>query len=204
MAHQPRPTVGAYLLVSIWSVAEATVWPIMPDAVLVPLAFARPRDWWRLVLAATAGTALGGVLTYLAGARRGGSGTDWQAPLVRPRMVVAVRNWLGSEGARGVRRQPASGIPFKVFAREAGALRIPLIPFLAWAVGTRGLRFALAAGGAAVCRDHLPSRVAMHSRLLLAAWTVVFGLGLWRTVAAWSGPTCAISPDTRDHAAQSE
>ena len=58
-----RSTPSAYLLVGARSIAEATVWPIMPDALLVPLAFARPRDWWRLVLASAVGTALGGALT---------------------------------------------------------------------------------------------------------------------------------------------
>ena len=189
VAHHARHTLAASLLVGAWSVGEATFWPIMPDAVLVPLAFARPGDWWRLVLAAAGGTAFGGVTTYLAGRRRPGSGSRRHLPLVQPRMVTAARGWLRAEGARGVWRQPVSGVPIKVFAREAGALGIPLVPFLAWAVGARAARFALAAGGAALARHWMPRAVATHPALLLAGWCVVFGLGLWRTVVAWSGPS---------------
>jgi membrane protein YqaA with SNARE-associated domain len=184
-------TAAAYLLVGAWSVGEATVWPIMPDAVLVPLAFARPHDWWKLVAAAAGGTALGGAMTYIVGTRGiGRHGCAWHPPLVRPRMVAAVRRWLEVEGARGVRHQPASGVPFKVFAREAGALGIPFAPFLGLAVSARATRFALAAGGAALARSYLPRALAGHPRLLLTSWIVLFGIGLWRTLAAWSG-----SPD---------
>ena len=186
MTEHARPALAAYLLVGAWSVGEATFWPIMPDALLVPLAYARPRAWWRLVLAATVGTALGCALTYRTG-RRGGDGTSRPLPpLVRPRMVSAARDWLTTEGPRGVRRQPASGVPVKVLAYEAGMLTVPIVPFLAWAVGVRTARFALAAGGAALARCLLPGRAAKASRLLLVGWIVVFGLGLRRTVVAWS------------------
>ena len=195
MPKHARPTAAAYLLVGAWSVAEATVWPIMPDALLVPLAFARPRAWWRIVLAAAGGTALGGAWTYRAGRRQSSGGAAWQPPLVRPRMVAAVRGWLASEGARGVRRQPASGVPFKVFAHEAGAMGVPLAPFLGWAVGTRTVRFAVAAGGAALAGQLLPRAITSRPFLLLATWCLVFAGGLWRTVGVWSDP--AGTPDRR-------
>ena len=185
-----RPAMPAYLLVAAWSVGEATVWPIMPDAVLVPLAYARPRDWWRLVLAAAGGTALGCALTHRTGRRRQ-PGSDRHFLLVRPRMADAARDWLATEGARGARHQPASGVPVKVFAYQAGALGVPLAPFLAWTVAARTARFALAVGGAALARGRVPGVAARHPRLLLAAWAVAFGLGLWRTVVAWSGPANA-------------
>lgn len=108
--------------------------------------------------------------------------------LVRPRMVSAVRAWLRAEGPSALWRQPASGVPFKVFAREAGALRVPLGPFLVWAVGARSLRFALAACVAALVGSHAPVCVRSHPCLLLAGWSLAFGVALWRTVAAWSGP----------------
>jgi membrane protein YqaA with SNARE-associated domain len=181
--------MAAYWLVGAWSIAEATFWPIMPDAVLAPLAFFRAGIWWRLVLAAAAGTALGSWWTYRAGRQGLGRDVDWQPLLVRPRMMATIRVWLAAEGARAVWRQPASGVPIKVFAHEAGTLGIPLVPFLAQAVVARTGRFVLAAGGAALTRRLMPPTVARHRGLLLTSWSVVFSLGLWRTLVAWSGPS---------------
>lgn len=101
-------------------------------------------------------------------------------------MVAAARRWLATEGAPAARRQPMSGVPVKVFAFEAGSLGIPLVPFLTWAVGARSIRFALATGAATLAHGRLPRTVTEHPTLLLTAWTLVFALGLWRTVAAWS------------------
>ena len=189
LATHARPATSAYWLVAAWSIAEATFWPIMPDAILVPLAFFRRGSWWRLALAAAGGTALGSAATYWAGRRGVGRYSGWQPPLVRPRMVAAVRAWLEAEGARAVWRQPASGVPIKVFAHEAGAQGIPPGPFLARAVLARTGRFVLAAGGATLARRLLPGVVTRYRWLLLASWCAAFGLGLRQTVAAWSGPT---------------
>ena len=75
------------LLAFLWAVAEATVWPFMPDAVLVPLALARPSSWWRLVLAAALGTTVGGAISYLLARRRPDRTAIERLPLVRPAMV---------------------------------------------------------------------------------------------------------------------
>ena len=160
----------------------------MPDFVLAPLAFFRAGSWWRLVLAAAVGTALGSGATYRDGRNGRGRESEWQPLLVRPRMVAAVREWLASGGARAVWRQPASGIPIKVFAHEAGALEVPLATFLARAVAARTARFVLAAGGAALVRRLAPPSVARRRALLMASWSLVFGAGLWRTVSAWTKP----------------
>jgi membrane protein YqaA with SNARE-associated domain len=188
-----------YILVFLWALAEATVWPIMPDAILVPLALARPRSWWRLVLAAALGTTLGGTISYLIGSRWPGRVTaDWSVsersaierlPLVRPAMVAAADRWLTEDGPRGAWRQPASGIPMKVFARLAGLNRLPLVSFLLWAVTARSVRFTVAAGGAVLLSRLFRPHVARWYWPLTLLWTVIFGVGLWRAVAFWSRRT---------------
>lgn len=176
------------LLVFVWAVAEATVWPIMPDAVLVPLALARPQRWWQLVLAAMMGTALGGIVSHRVGRERPDTAAVVALPLVRPLMVEAASRWLTDEGARGVTRQPASGVPFKVFARLAGSRGIDLGAFLAWGVAARTGRFLVSAGGAALLARYVPMLSGRWLRPAAALWSVAFGVGLWRTVRSWETP----------------
>ncbi|MGE3912667.1 MAG: YqaA family protein, partial [Chloroflexota bacterium] len=132
---------GGALLAFSWAVAEATVWPIMPDALTVPMALHRPRSWWQLVAGAMLGTALGGAVSYLLGRLHSDPSPVERLWLVRPAMVTATSGWLREDGARGAWRQPATGVPFKVFARLAGHHGLPPLPFLGWAVLSRTVRF---------------------------------------------------------------
>jgi undecaprenyl-diphosphatase len=166
-------------------VAEATIWPIMPDAVLVPLALARPSSWSRLVLAAALGTTVGGAISYLIGQGRPDRDAVERLPLVRPAMVSAADHWLAEAGPGGVLRQPASGIPMKVFARLGGMRGLPLWRLLLWAVLARGLRFAVAAGGAALLGRVFRTHVERWYWPLTLLWGIIFGVGLWRAVAFW-------------------
>lgn len=172
-----------------WAVAEATCWPVMPDAILVPLAAARPRDWRQLALAAAAGSSAGGIASYALGRAGTGRSLLTRLPLVRPSMVRATECWLADDGSLGVRHQPLSGVPFKVFALLAGARGLPLGPFLGAAFAVRGARF-LAVGGMAALLGHRFGRAARrHRPLLLALWSVAFAVGLQRTVVAWERRT---------------
>jgi 1-acyl-sn-glycerol-3-phosphate acyltransferase len=180
------PALGRSATAFGWAVAEAVLWPLMPEAALVPLAAATPAAWWQLATASILGSSLGGAVGHALG-RRGWSG--WllgHAPLVLPAMVGAADAWLADEGARGVLHQPLSGVPYKVFALRAGARGVPLAPFLGWAACGRGARFLAACGAAALAGSALPDRLRDHPLPLLAVWSVVFGVGLGRILAAWS------------------
>lgn len=176
---------GPYRLVGLWALAEATVWPIMPDAALAPLAAARPAAWWRLAAVAAAGSALGGLLSYLVGRWRPVEPLLARLPLVRPPMAAAATRWLADEGSAGLRHQPLSGLPFKVFALLAGRQRQPLLGFLAWAVLVRGLRFLAVAGGAALLGARCEGLVRRRGWPLALLWGLAFLLGLRHTVGQW-------------------
>lgn len=168
-----------------WAVAEATVWPIMPDALMAPLALRRPSQWWQLVLGAALGTILGGAISHRDGRLRPERRRTERLPLVRPPMVSAARRWLRENGPRGALRQAATGVPLKVFARTAGAEGLPLASFLAWAVVGRAARFGLLTGVAALLGRVFPEAVAQRYWLWTAVWAGGFGLALWRTVQFW-------------------
>ena len=56
---------AAVVVMAAWAIAEATVWPIIPAALLVPLSIAHRRRYYIRLAAAVAGMALGGIGLYL-------------------------------------------------------------------------------------------------------------------------------------------
>ncbi len=165
--------------------AEAVVWPIMPEAVLVPLSVARPQRWWQLAGVALLGSTSGAALSYAVGAGGRAEGLLDHLPLVRQAMVSAARTWLIDEGAAGVRHQPLSGLPIKVFALVAASSGVSLPAFLSWAAAARGARFFVVCAGAALVGRALRDGVKRWPKLLLVAWCAAFAIGLRRTVLRW-------------------
>ena len=64
LAESPRAE-GALAAVAF---AESSFFPIPPDALLVPMALAKPRRAWRYAVVATIFSVLGGMLGYAIGA----------------------------------------------------------------------------------------------------------------------------------------
>lgn len=140
----------AVALVLAWAVAEALSWPLLPEFLLGVLVVAATSDGRdnsfrraglvtvRLTLAAAAGSLAGGALMYALAAH----GTAPPAPLTTPRMHAAAASQLAAEGAAGVRHQPFSGIPYKVYAAAAGRADVGLPEFLGASVTSRTLRIA--------------------------------------------------------------
>lgn len=119
-----------------WAAAEALSWPLMPELFLAVACAAAPRAALRLSLTALAGSLAGSVLAIQLAA----SGAQLPAPLTTERMRAEVRAQLVVEGAGAVRHQPWNGIPFKVYAAEAGRADVPLGDWLAEAATARGTR----------------------------------------------------------------
>ena len=114
------------------------MWPLIPDSALMALAFAAPAAFWRLWLACTAGSVVGGV----AGVLLGRAGLSWPLPLVTDRMHDVVSGWIADGGAALV-HQPFSGVPFKVFVSAAGDTDVGVVDWALWTAVTRGGRMLL-------------------------------------------------------------
>lgn len=169
--------------------AEAVFWPLMPEAVLVPLAAARPVRWLRLAAAAVVGSTCGAALSYAIGRAGHADRLLDHLPLIRPAMVRAARTWLGDEGGAGLRHQPLSGVPIKVFALVAPSTGVPLAEFLACAAVARGARFVVVCAAAALAGRILEGSIRRQPVRFVVAWSAAFALGLWRTVLSWERDT---------------
>ncbi|WP_338703955.1 1-acyl-sn-glycerol-3-phosphate acyltransferase [Streptomyces sp. Q6] len=168
-------------LAFVWAGAEALSWPLMPELLLAIACVAMPRRALGLSVAALAGSLAGGLLAL----QLASTGVQLPAPLTTDRMRAEVRHELVAEGAAAVRHQPWNGIPFKVYAHEAGRADVPAGDFLAAAArarGTRTLAVGLAFGAFGFLAHRMRRRYGTYLILLGAGFTV----GLTLIVAGWS------------------
>jgi membrane protein YqaA with SNARE-associated domain len=139
-AHRHAPRYLAAL-----SFAESSFFPVPPDVLLIPLCAARPNKALRLGMLTTAFSTLGGLLGYLLG----WLAFDLITPLIRDAgywaQVLRVEGWFREYGVWIVFVAGFSPLPYKVFTVTAGAMSMPLLPFVFASFIGRGARFMLVA-----------------------------------------------------------
>jgi membrane protein YqaA with SNARE-associated domain len=169
-----------------WAVAEATVWPVIPDFLLVPMAAGSRRRFLRPLVASVLGSALGGAVLFLfafsfprqaeAGVRR--------LPLVYEHQIQRAHDELAARGAAAYLAQPWSGVAFKVWGVEGGALGIaPWQAIPAFVVG-RAVRMAVFAAGARVLGARLRGFLRDFSLFVALIYLACFSYGWWQVVVA--------------------
>jgi len=153
--------------------AEASFFPVPPDALLIPMALSRPDRAWRLAAICLAGSVIGGALGYLIGyavfdqlARPlielygyGDRFAAFQALYARWGLWVIVVKGL-------------TPIPYKIVTIASGAAKFNFWVFMAASLVTRGARFFLVAAllrffGTPV-RDFIERRLTLLTSLLAA------------------------------------
>ncbi|MFE0177142.1 lysophospholipid acyltransferase family protein [Streptomyces sp. NPDC059002] len=168
-------------LAFVWACAEALSWPLMPELFLAVACVAVPRRALKLSLAALAGSLAGGLLALQLAA----SGVQLPQPLTTDRMRAEARNELSVESAAAIRHQPWNGIPFKVYAREAGRADVAPSDWLARSALSRGSR-TLTVGLAFGALGFLAHRLRRFYGRYLALLCGGFAVGLSLIVAGWS------------------
>lgn len=127
------------------SFAESSFFPIPPDVLLAPMCLARPPAWWRLALLTTLASVLGGLFGYLLGALFFDLLTPWIERMGYAPAMQQARAWFAEWGFWAVFLAGFSPIPYKAFTLTAGALGMPLLPFVLASLCGRGGRFFLVA-----------------------------------------------------------
>ena len=136
----------APLWLAVVSFAESSFFPIPPDALLIPMALARPDRAWRLAAICTAASVLGGILGYFIGYAL----FDVLAtPLLHAyHYEAAFERFKQSYAEWGVWIILLKGltpIPYKIVTIASGAASFSFPIFLAASILTRGARFFLVA-----------------------------------------------------------
>jgi membrane protein YqaA with SNARE-associated domain len=129
------------------SFIESSVFPIPPDAVLIPMVLARPDRAWRLALICTLSSVAGGALGYLIG-------YAVFDQLARPvidfygysQKFIAFQDLYARWGLWVILIKGLTPIPYKIVTIASGAAHFNFGVFMAASLATRGVRFFLVAG----------------------------------------------------------
>lgn len=126
--------------------AEASFFPLPPDIMLAPMTLENPRAWLKLATLTTVSSVAGGVFGYLIGHYLIG----WALPLLQaagygPAYHTA-QVFFAKYGFWALIIKGLTPFPYKIFTITAGAVAMPLLPFIAASFIGRGIRFYLLAG----------------------------------------------------------
>ncbi|HTQ70941.1 MAG TPA: VTT domain-containing protein [Acidocella sp.] len=139
-----RPSAPLWLF--LLAMAEASVFPLPPDALLIPMALAAPRRALLFALLATLGSVLGGAIGY-------GIGYALFAKLAQPIIhlyhydaaFAAFQHKFAQYGAAIILIKGLTPIPYKIVTIAAGAAKFNFWAFMGLSLVTRGARFFLEA-----------------------------------------------------------
>ncbi|MBS0640883.1 MAG: YqaA family protein [Acetobacteraceae bacterium] len=128
------------------SFAEASFFPIPPDAMLIPMALARPRAAWTFATVCTIASVAGGAFGYLIGF----AVFDQVARPILSLYGYAARyeafaSTFQEYGVWIVLIKGLTPIPYKIVTIAAGAARMDFWAFMLASIVTRGARFFLVA-----------------------------------------------------------
>lgn len=163
----------------LWGLAEATLFFIVPDVLLSLLALKNRRHAWIASGYAVAGAMLGGALMYAWTARDAGQVYSLlvSIPAISPELIDRARAQLDEWGYPSLFAGAFSGVPYKLYASEAGAAVLPLAGLLAVTIPARALRFVLVVAVVnGISRRWLSGwSHARRAALLLAGWALFYG-----------------------------
>ena len=129
-------------LLAVVSFAESSVFPIPPDAVLIPMALARPDRAWIYAGFCTVASVAGGVLGYFIGAALYDTLGLWLIQLYGyGDKVEAFRGAYAQYGAWVILLKGLTPIPYKIVTITSGFAGFNLGLFIVLSLITRGLRF---------------------------------------------------------------
>ena len=162
------------------SFAESSFFPIPPDVMLLPMAYANRQKAWRYALLTTIASVLGGVLGYVIGYMA----FDIIEPFITrsgyQTHLQQVQAWFDQWGIWVVFLAGFSPIPYKLFTISAGMMSMMFVPFVLASLIGRGGRFFLVAGLVVWGGDSLQHQVERYIERI--GWFLVVLLvliGLW-------------------------
>lgn len=160
---------------AVVSFAESSVFPIPPDAMLVPMALGRPDRALRYALVCTIASVAGGLLGYAIGCFLF---ETLAAPILaaygHADALTTFRTWFERWGLAVILIKGLTPIPYKIVTIAAGAAGFAFFPFVLASIATRGARFLLLAW--LVMRFGPPIREFVEQRLTLITSVTAAGI----------------------------
>ncbi len=179
------------------ALAEASFFPIPPDALLIALCMGAYRKWTKFALICSLGSIVGGVLGYFIG--------HYAYSLVGEKLIAITASLSGTHpdellrqaqywfnekevygmkvGAWAVGIAGFTPIPYKVFTIASGFFEMPLGVFIIASAISRSLRFFVVAGIIGMLYKRHGDRIRLfidrYFNTLAIAFVVLLLLGFW-------------------------
>lgn len=157
---------------AVVSFVESSVFPIPPDALMIPMILARPSRAWLVALVALVASVLGGLLGYAIGAFAFNEiGQPILASLGKADAMAEFSTRFNDFGFWAVLIAGVTPFPYKVITIMSGWTGMPIATFVLTSILARGLRFFIVAGllwrfGAPV-RDFIERRLGLLFTLFI-------------------------------------
>lgn len=127
-------------LIATWAAAEAIIWFVIPEFLLVLIMFMKVRRKIELVKYDILGTVIGTVIALLFHLPEKAL---LSLPYIYQGMITHVHQWFGEYGIFGIFFQPFSGVPYKVFNALALDYGFFIPFFIILAVVARMIRYLI-------------------------------------------------------------
>jgi len=132
---------------AIVSFVESSVFPIPPDAMLIPMTLAKPERAWRYATICTIASVLGGLLGYYIGYALFDSVGQWILDFYSlGDKFVSFQQKFNEWGLPIVFFAGLTPFPYKVVTLLSGMTEMALPVFIAASIISRGIRFYLVCG----------------------------------------------------------
>lgn len=128
------------------SFVESSVFPVPPDAMLVPMILKRPERAFYLATVCTLASVMGGWLGYAIGYALFETVGQWLIGVYDLHADFLVfKEWVNGYGAWAVLFAGVTPFPYKVITITVGVTQLDLVTFTMASILARGLRFYLEA-----------------------------------------------------------
>lgn len=132
---------------AVVSFLESSIFPVPPDAMLVPMVLARPQAAWRFAMICTAASVVGGLFGYLIGYFLLETLGEWIIGLYGLQGKLAEFQASYAEwGLLIILLKGLTPIPYKLVTIASGMAHFNLAVFILASILTRGARFFIVAG----------------------------------------------------------
>ncbi|NIM93678.1 MAG: hypothetical protein GTO18_08195 [Anaerolineales bacterium] len=170
----------ASLIGFLWGLAEATLFFIVPDVYLGFVALLNWRKGLLAVLWTVVGALFGGAIMYFFAAENSQAATQivLQVPLINPEMVQRVRDQMDSLGLISLVSGLFQGIPYKIYAVQAGGQNQPILDFLLMSIPARLARILPATGAAGIAGVAL-QKIVKRQTIGTLSFYILFWIGLY-------------------------
>jgi membrane protein YqaA with SNARE-associated domain len=166
---------NALLALAVISFVESSVFPIPPDALMIPMVLAARDRAWRIAAVCTAASVAGGFLGYAIGYYAfetiGRSVLEFYGAMDK---YQAVKATFDQWGAWFIIIKGMTPIPYKLVTIFSGAVHFDLLQFAISSLISRSLRFFLVA--ALLWQFGQPIRTFIEERLTLVTTAFVVAL----------------------------